>query len=134
MRDRAMRDRVLWREMSLAVAAVVLLAACAGSAAAPGQSSQPSDADFTITSRDLTFDTSTLTVPAGSAFSLQLANLEAAPHNVAIYRDSTASDKVFVGDVISSTTIVYEVPALEPGSYFFRCDVHPAMNGTLTAG
>jgi len=25
------------------------------------------------------------------------------------------------------------VPALDPGSYYFRCDVHPQMNGTLEA-
>jgi len=28
-------------------------------------------------------------------------------------------------------TIVYDVPALKPGTYFFRCDLHPNMNGTL---
>jgi plastocyanin len=23
------------------------------------------------------------------------------------------------------------VPALDPGTYFFKCDVHPDMNGTI---
>lgn len=119
---------------SFFLALVVLLAACTASTAGPGQPSGVTDADVTITSRDLTFDVATLTVPADSPFSLQLTNLEAAPHNVAIYRDSSASDDVFVGDVISSSSIVYQVPALEAGSYFFRCDVHPDMNGTLVAG
>ena len=81
------------------------------------------DADVAIASRDLTFDVATLAVPADSPFSLQLTNLEAAPHNVAIYRDNSASDDVFVGDVISTSSIVYQVPALEAGSCFFRCDV-----------
>jgi plastocyanin len=24
------------------------------------------------------------------------------------------------------------VPPLDPGSYYFQCDVHPNMNGTVT--
>ena len=26
-------------------------------------------------------------------------------------------------------TVTYEVPALERGTYYFQCDVHPNMNG-----
>ena len=129
-----MRDRARWSAVPIGVALVVLLAACTASTAGPGQPSGVTDADVTITSRDLTFDVATLTVPADSQFSLRLTNLDAAPHNVAIYEDSLAADDVFVGDVITSSSIVYEVPALEAGSYFFRCDVHPDMNGTLVAG
>jgi hypothetical protein len=57
-----------------------------------------------------------------------------APHNVAIYRDSSAAQKIFVGETITDTAITYEVPALEAGEYFFRCDVHPEMTGTVTTG
>jgi plastocyanin len=120
--------------MLFGLAMAVLLAACATPTASPAQPSDVTDADVAISSQDLKFDVATLTVPADSPFSLQLTNLEAAPHNVAIYRDSSASDDVFVGEVISSSTIVYQVPPIEPGSYFFRCDVHPDMNGTLVAG
>jgi plastocyanin len=28
----------------------------------------------------------------------------------------------------------YDVPELEAGTYYFQCDVHPNMNGTVTAG
>jgi hypothetical protein len=30
--------------------------------------------------------------------------------------------------------VTYDVPALEAGSWFFRCDVHPDMKGTFVAG
>jgi plastocyanin len=26
----------------------------------------------------------------------------------------------------------YEIPALDAGEYYFHCDVHPTMNGTVT--
>ena len=70
-------------------------------------------------------------MPAGEAFTIALVNLEAAQHNVAIYTDSSASEDLFVGDYVGEGTIVYDIQALEPGEYFFRCDLHPEMTGTL---
>ena len=72
-------------------------------------------------------------VPAGKAFQLTFDNEDGAPHNVAIYTDSSASQATFQGDIFSSGTRVYDVPALTAGSYFFRCDVHPDMTGTIVA-
>jgi hypothetical protein len=43
-----------------------------------------------------------------------------ASHNVAIYHDSLAGDDVFVGEVITGSSIIYRVPAPEPGSCLFR--------------
>jgi plastocyanin len=77
-----------------------------------------------------------LTVAAGEPFGLVFDNEdEGVPHNVAIYTDDSAVQSLFVGDVIDGPeTVTYDVPALDPGEYFFRCDVHPQMNGTLEAG
>ena len=62
-------------------------------------------------------------------------NQEAALHNVAIYRDSSAAEKVPGEDPFSGpAVVVYDVQALGSGTYFFRCDVHPDMTGELTAG
>ena len=36
-------------------------------------------------------------------------------------------------DVVASETVTYEVPGLEAGNYFFRCDAHPGMAGTFVA-
>jgi len=117
--------------LSLAVVAVVaMLAACGSPPASPG-TVDPADADVTITSVDMAFDQTTVTVPAGEAFTLALVNQDSMQHNVAIYTDSSASEDLFVGEFIGEGTIVYDVPALEPGEYFFRCDLHPDMVGTL---
>jgi plastocyanin len=114
---------------SLALA--FLAAACSPSSAGTHPSVDPAAADITILSRDLAFDQDTITVAAGSAWSLQLVNQDVAPHNLAIYVNESAGESLFVGELISETTTVYQVPAFEPGTYFFRCDLHPEMNGTL---
>ena len=44
--------------------------------------------------------------------------------------DSSASEQVFGSDPFSGpAVVVYNVPALAAGTYFFRCDVHPDMAG-----
>lgn len=84
---------------------------------------------------DQSFVRSTVRAPAGRPFEIRFANLDAGtPHNVAIYTDESASEDWFSGDLVDGpATVTYEVPALEGGAYFFRCDVHPQMNGTLEA-
>jgi plastocyanin len=120
---------------ALITTAIVVLAAC--STASTGQVAQPSiDPNAVrISANNLAFSTSTLTAPAGKPSQIAFDNQESAPHNVAIYKDSSAAEKVFGSDPFSGpASVVYEVPALEPGTYFFRCDVHPEMSGQLTVG
>ena len=33
----------------------------------------------------------------------------------------------------AGTTVTYNVPALPAGEYYFDCEVHPEMNGSVTA-
>ena len=113
------------------IALVLTAAACSAAGTGVSPSIEPQNVDLTIISRDLAFDQESLATSSGSTWSLQLVNEDAAPHNVAIYTDASAAESLFVGELVSSTTIVYQVPALEPGTYFFRCDLHPEMNGTL---
>ena len=40
---------------------------------------------------------------------------------------------ISVGEIVSSTKATQQVPALAAGSYFFRCDVHHEMTGTINA-
>ena len=115
-------------------ALVLALAACSGgaSATAPSVSADPNA--IQISANNLKFSTATLSAPAGKAFQIQFNNQEGAPHNVAIYKNESASEKVFGQDPFSGPkSVVYQVGPLTAGSYFFRCDVHPDMKGTLTA-
>ena len=125
------------KRLLLSLGLVVLAAvtvACSGGATQATASAGPVDPNApVITAQNNAFSPSTLDVTANKAFSLTLDNKDSAPHNVAIYTDSSASTKVSVGEVVSSTTTTQQVPALQPGSYFFRCDVHHEMTGTITA-
>lgn len=116
----------------LAVALAALLAACGSTQAGGG--ADPSTADVTVTSADMAFAPGSLTAPAGETFTLALVNEDAMPHNVAIYTDSSRSEKLFEGEVVTDGTIVYEIPALDAGEYFFDCSLHPNMTGTITVG
>jgi plastocyanin len=120
----------------LAIALAAVLAACgttsAGGGTDPGV--DPSTADVTVSAVDMAFDPGTVTAPAGGSFTLALVNEDAMPHNVAIYTDSSRSEKVFEGEMVTNGSIVYEIPELEPGEYFFDCSLHPNMTGTLVVG
>lgn len=117
------------------------LAACSGSS----DSSEPADGDNTgggtvavvdgevaISADDLEFDASTIEAPAGAEFTITFTNNESQPHNVAIYSEE-GGDEIVIGEVITGpdATTQVVVPALEAGTYYFQCDVHPDMNGAV---
>jgi plastocyanin len=112
--------------------AALLLGACSA-AAAPSTPAPSLAADaIQISSKDLKFSTDRLVAPANKPFQIVYDNQEAAPHNVAIYKDDTFSEKVFAESPFGGPkSVVYSVPAQPAGTYAFRCDVHPDMKGTL---
>lgn len=121
---------------TLALATVALAAAACSStnadSATPGASADPNAP--VVVAAGMKFTTTQVEVPAGRAFSLTFDNRDGAPHNVAIYADASAGTSVFRGDIFGGpASKVYDVPALAAGSYFFRCDVHPDMTGTIVA-
>ncbi|WP_332450738.1 cupredoxin domain-containing protein [Methanoculleus sp.] len=86
-----------------------------------------------LTAQNIAFDKSTITVPAGAQVTVNFDNKDnGVPHNFAVYTDSSASQNIFRGDTVTgpaTTTYTFTAPS-EPGTYFFRCDVHPeAMTG-----
>ena len=107
-----------------------ILAACSGGGSAASASAPPG-ADLTVSAENNEFDPPTITLTAGEATTVFFRNLDAMPHNIAIYTDDSAAESLFVGETITDDAVTYEIPALEPGKYFFRCDVHPDMVGTV---
>jgi plastocyanin/uncharacterized membrane protein len=85
---------------------------------------------------DQAFVPESLQLPEGEPVELAFENRDGGvQHNVAIYRDDSAEESLFVGDLIAGPeTVTYDVPALDAGAYYFRCDVHPQMNGAVEVG
>ncbi len=83
----------------------------------------------------VSFDTKLLIVPAGRPFELVFNNNQAGvPHNVDIADSAARNTLYFDGEMITGVaTITYQVPALDPGDYYFLCRIHPNMNGTVRA-
>jgi plastocyanin len=113
----------------------VLIAVVAACASEPGRPSSPASIDpnaIRISADGLAFSTDHLSAPADEPFQIAFDNQERPLHNVAIYRDASASDRIFGKEPFSGPAVqTYDVPALETGTYFFRCDVHPEMTGEL---
>jgi plastocyanin len=91
-------------------------------------------AGLSVSAVDLQFSTDTLEFKAGEESDLEFVNDDASAiqHNVAIYEEEGGAD-LFVGDVIpGGQTTTYSVPALDKGEFYFQCDIHPGMNGTVS--
>jgi len=129
--------------LSVAAAGILLLSACGGGAditplpsgAAPPADCARVDADnvISISAKDIQFSVPCMVATAGEAFTIRFTNEEAVPHDVAVYRDSSTSDEIMRGEIITGPdkTIDYPVEALDAGEYYFHCTVHPAMDGAL---
>lgn len=120
------------RTAVLAVAAVMTLACGSGaSGGGPAPSAPPGGA--VITADKLAFDRAELVIPSDRPFQLLFENREGAPHNVTLL-DAASGAPVFTGEVFSGAdSRLYDVPAIPPGAFRFRCDVHPDMSGTVVA-
>jgi plastocyanin len=84
-----------------------------------------------IKAKNFAFDLSTITVPAGSRVIMEFENEDQAPHNVAFYTTPAATTTIYKGEIFTGPkTVTYVITApATPGTYFFRCDVHPTMQG-----
>ena len=104
------------------------------SAGGGGGPCSPSGTTVTVSAKNLAFDAKCLAAPANTPFTISFDNKDSGvPHNVAIFTDSSATKSLFTGSVVTGPkTVTYHVPALKPGTYYFRCDVHPTtMHGTF---
>jgi plastocyanin len=90
----------------------------------------------TVVASGLAFDTDTIELPPDAPTTITLENQDAGtPHNIAFYTDDSLDGSLFVGELVTGpTSIDYDIPPIPPGEYYFHCDVHPNMNGTVVVG
>jgi plastocyanin len=128
-----------------AIAAFVLLAgtafliACGGGSSANLETLATQAADATpsaslgLSAKGLKFDKKTLVVPASQYVTIHLDNKDGGVlHNLSVYTDRSAKTKLFAGETFQgNATKDYSFTAPAAGVYYFRCDVHPDMNGAF---
>lgn len=88
-----------------------------------------------IVAKGIAFDKFCIALPAGKDYEIEFDNQDAnVAHNVAIYKTEAADPKdvLLPGQIFNGIAKrTYEATAPEAGDYFFRCDVHPIMSGTV---
>ncbi len=91
---------------------------------------------LTISASSLQYSTDKLEAPAGVPATVTFDNMDAGvPHNFAVFTDKAYANSVFSGEIITGpATIDYTLPALDAGTYYFKCEVHPTMQGVLVVG
>ena len=91
-------------------------------------------ATVTVTASGIAFDTATIDLPANQPSTIHFVNEDnATQHNIAIYPSADdLANPLFRGELLTGPgEIDYAVDPLEAGKYYFHCDVHPTMNGTV---
>ncbi|MCA1824728.1 MAG: cytochrome c oxidase subunit II [Frankia sp.] len=78
------------------------------------------------------FDKDCLVAKAGAPTTLTFRNGGGLPHNWALFTKApdAGGQQIVAGKIIQSGSEPVQVPAQQPGSYYFLCQVHPGMNGT----
>ena len=112
-----------------------LPAGASGSPQPSGGGGAPTTTPTISASSAISFDQSEVAVAAGKPLTLTFDNKNAGvPHNVAIFDGPAEAKNLFKGEIVTGpTTVVYNVPPLPAGSYYFVCSVHANMHGTITA-
>lgn len=91
----------------------------------------------TLVAKSIQWDLKDLLFKAGAKVTVTVDNQDSGvPHNFGIYSNPqrTPDKEIFKpdGDVTGPGKKDYVVPALKAGTYYFQCDIHPSMNGTVT--
>jgi plastocyanin len=87
-----------------------------------------------ITAKNFAFSTNSITAPRGAQVTVSFDNQDQGiPHNVAFYTSAAATQSIYKGQIVTGpaqSTFTFTAPST-PGTYFFRCDVHPQMSGNF---
>lgn len=118
------------RQIAGLACAAAVVAAC--SPATPGPKLPIATGAIELHVTNTTFAPARLTVAADQAFEVYFDNGDTMPHNVVII--AADGRRVFAGEVFTGPAQrLIRVPALAPGVYRLRCDIHLEMVGELEA-
>ena len=110
----------------------------AGGAAPTEQTDGGGGDGVTVVAQDIAFDQTEFSIPAGEEATVTLDNQDAGiDHNIAIYANQedgiAKNNPLFAGEIFAGVdSMDYAVGPLDANDYYFQCDVHPNMNGTVT--
>jgi plastocyanin len=96
-------------------------------------SEAPPAAGLALVASGLAWDADVLAAPAGKPFAVKVTNEDTTVHNFSIYADGTLKEQLLDGqDVPAGATVEEKVDQpIDKGEYYFQCDYHPTMSGTL---
>jgi plastocyanin len=130
------------KRLMMLMAGVAVFPVVLGAAAAAGivpvegarEEEKAAAAAVEVSAQNLAFDVKELKVPADQEFEIDFNNQEAQPHNIAILKAQGSPDALFKGEIVQGPKEqTYKVDSIPAGNYYFQCDVHPNMNGTVVA-
>lgn len=85
---------------------------------------------ISLSAQNIKFNQSSISVPAGAQVTVKFNNMDnGVQHTFSVYSSSAATNAIFKGQAItgpSTTTYTFTAPST-PGTYYFRCDVHPTQ-------
>ena len=94
----------------------------------------PNGSALSLTAHNISWDQYCLAVPAGAPFTVQVTNQDSGiEHNFSIYDSFFEKQSYFKSPRLTGpASETLDVGALQPGHYYFQCDVHgPAMSGAF---
>jgi plastocyanin len=101
--------------------------AAAAATTTTGAAAGGGEQEIKLIAKDITWDTDSLELQAGTEYTVEVDNQDSVEHNFT-FADASANKDVEGGEDI---TVAFTAPAA--GSYEFHCKYHPAaMKGTVT--
>ncbi len=87
----------------------------------------------TVVAKNISYQEKTLHAEAGTPVTIDFKNEDNVPHNIDFTTDQAGSDSFYKqAPLPGPISVTYKFTAPKAGTYFYHCDVHPNMTGTLT--
>jgi plastocyanin len=86
-----------------------------------------------IVAKDLAYNPRSLSAPPNTTVTVALDVQDPGiQHNFSLYKDNKYESAIAKGDIVTGPIVKnYTINTPAPGTYYFRCDVHPEMSGSF---